>query len=218
LASLTWLYELDHALFRAIHVEGHRTWLDPIFWVISTSGLGYVQALLVLLLPLLFSRRFRDWKGKSPAALPGLLLQATVARWRDPAFVVGPMLATILVAGLGFSGLVKRLLPRERPSHLEIAQPQEGFLHMSYPSGHTTTAFAVAFMLLFLSWDTPRRWIGPVALVWAALVGLSRIYRGVHWPTDVLGGMFAGLVGTCIVYLTLRMVARRAGEAPAEGD
>jgi undecaprenyl-diphosphatase len=59
----------------------------------------------------------------------------------------------------------------------------------SLPSGHTSAAFVMAVLL---SYFHPIL-LAP-ALVWASLVGLSRIYLGVHYPTDVLAGMALGML------------------------
>jgi undecaprenyl-diphosphatase len=71
----------------------------------------------------------------------------------------------------------------------------------SLPSGHATTAFAGAGVLAYL-W---RRW-WPAFLVAAALVAYSRLYVGVHYPTDVLAGAAIGaaaaLVGASVVRRT----------------
>ena len=61
--------------------------------------------------------------------------------------------------------------------------------HVSFPSGHTTTAFLLAG--LFCMRQTSS-WIKTLVLLLAVLAGLSRIACGVHWPLDVLGGAFFG--------------------------
>ena len=188
------LWEFDQAAFRAIHIGLHRDWLDPVFWVVTSTGLGWVQAILILLIPLLVDLRHEIRRmsfGK-----------AVLSCWKNPAFAVLPLLTTTAVSGIFFAQGVKRLIAeRDRPSLLSWAHPQEGFRYDSFPSGHTTTAFAIAFMLFFLTWKTDKAWAGRYALVWATLVGISRIYRGVHWPTDVLGGVFAGLMSSTLVFL-----------------
>lgn len=187
------LWEWDQSIFRAIHVDLHRDWLDPVMWLITSTGLGWVQAILVLLVPLVIDLRHE--LRRRP------FIEAVRSVWRNPAFGVWPLLLTTAVSGLFFAQGIKRMIAeRERPSMLEYANPQEGFLHNSFPSGHTTTSFALAFMLVFLTWRTDKAWIGRYALVWALLVGISRIYRGVHWPTDILGGVFAGLLSSAVVY------------------
>ncbi len=120
--------------------------------------------------------------------------------WRRSA---GPLLLAVGLASLINTGILKKAIPRERPSNLPDALPQESFFHNSFPSGHTATSFAIALTILFLTWRTPRAWWGAIALVWAALVGLSRIYRGVHWPSDVLGGALVGLGCAALVAILL---------------
>ena len=60
----------------------------------------------------------------------------------------------------------------------------------SFPSGHTSASFAAAS-----AWcrTLPRRWMGVTAVVLAALMGFSRLYVGVHFPSDVLAGVLVGL-------------------------
>lgn len=72
----------------------------------------------------------------------------------------------------------------------------------SFPSGHTTAAFA-SMTALFLV--TPRRKSWP-ALLFAVLMGLSRIYLGVHYPSDVLGGVVCGLAGAIAAYYLIRLI------------
>lgn len=61
--------------------------------------------------------------------------------------------------------------------------------HVSFPSGHTTTAFLLAGLFCMQAINS---WIKAFLLLLAVLAGLSRIACGVHWPMDVLGGMFFG--------------------------
>ena len=110
--------------------------------------------------------------------------------------------------------LLKRALPRLRPSNLPdaIVAPDERIFHNSFPSGHTTTAFALAFWVFLLTRGTRYRLWGYGALVLAGLVGLSRIYRGVHYPSDVLAGALIGVLWGAIAYFILN--ARRAPAPP----
>jgi undecaprenyl-diphosphatase len=193
------VWEFDLEVFRIVHHGWSAPWLDSVFWVITSSGLGYVQILAYLIVTAVIG-----W----PKAAGDRVWIRVWNSWKQPSLLVGPVLASFLLASLALSGLTKRLLFRERPSNLAESLPQEGFLLSSFPSGHTTSSFAIAFMVLLGTWKTPYRWVGWVLVGWAALVGISRIYRGVHWPSDVLAGMLCGWISAWIVELY------RASKAP----
>lgn len=87
------------------------------------------------------------------------------------------------------NGILKPLVARIRPCDLRpetvllIAHPS-GY---SFPSGHTASSFAAAFSLCF---SRNKLWIPAMAL--AALIGFSRLYLYVHFPSDVLAGIVLG--------------------------
>jgi undecaprenyl-diphosphatase len=197
------LWQFDQDAFRAIHVGLHRDWLDPVFWVISSTGLGWLQLLVILIPPIILSHRLRELKERTVRTI----FRAFIASWRDPVYLVGPLFSVWAIGSILSTAILKKSIERERPSNFIFAQPQEGFYYSSFPSGHTTTSFAIAFMLLFVTWKSPRWWVGLLGMVWASLVGFSRVYRGVHWPTDVLGGICCGLVAASVTYIFMRQVA-----------
>lgn len=151
----------DLSILRAIHEDWHSPFLDPVFALLSYAGLGFFPAILVVILLAMKRRR------------------------------AGTVMAVSLVAGaLLMSNFLKGQVGRERPSNLAWTVPQEPLLMSSFPSGHTTTGFCVAFALLLSPPGSryDRLW-QALAFFYAVGVGVSRIYRGVHWPTDVLGGV-----------------------------
>ncbi|MEA2552522.1 MAG: hypothetical protein QOJ65_698 [Fimbriimonadaceae bacterium] len=168
------LYRLDVEWFRAIHVGWHGPVQDAIFLVLSYLGLGQVLFFIAM----------------------GFLL------FRKTRYYSLPLLVTVLASSI-LAQVPKRLIPRERPSNLAFTNPQEAWLHNSFPSGHTTSAFAFAFMMVFLTYGTKRAWAGWVSLLLACLIGISRIYRGIHWPSDVLAGAFFGCITAAVVFLIL---------------
>ncbi|HTQ09738.1 MAG TPA: phosphatase PAP2 family protein [Fimbriimonadaceae bacterium] len=171
---MRWLYDFDMSGFRLIDVDLHREWLTPLFLALTFTALGWSQTILALCL--LF------WRKARPFVIPLLL---------------GDLFAGFIIA----DGL-KEVVRRQRPSNLSWAVVgQRLYGDNSFPSGHTATAFGVACTLWLLTRKTERAWIGHAALVWAVLVGISRVYLGVHWPTDVIAGAFAGLAGASGVML-----------------
>lgn len=103
--------------------------------------------------------------------------------------------AALLLATLA-SGVLKDLVGRLRPPLADqtvsalIALPPDA----SFPSGHATTAFAAAGVVAALH---PR--LGPPVVALAALVAVSRVYLGVHYPADVVAGAVLGLAIAALV-------------------
>lgn len=100
----------------------------------------------------------------------------------------------ILVNNVCLKNLVARVRPYDLYEFLiPLVHKQKDF---SFPSGHTCIAFAAAvvfFRMLKKPW-------GTLLLVLAALIGLSRLYVGVHYPTDVLAGGFIGTLAAEAAY------------------
>ncbi len=94
--------------------------------------------------------------------------------------------------------LVARIRPYEIINSLVLMVPAES--SFSFPSGHTSVSFAAATALTF-AFGKKGAW----AFIPAALMGFSRLYVGVHYPTDVLGGM---VVGTAIAALTYCLLGK----------
>lgn len=108
------------------------------------------------------------------------------------------LLAAIsLLVGWSCNECVKHLITRTRPYDTIIAlHPLVPKLKSySFPSGHTCASFCVA-MIYFRKISNKSRWF---FLILAILIGLSRLYVGVHYPTDVLGGCIMGCLWSSIV-------------------
>ncbi len=141
--------------------------------------------------------------GSTPA-IPLLLLAAglgliAIRRRREALFLVAA-----IGGSFALNQLLKLVVHRPRPQ-LAWAQVQPEF---SFPSGHTQNGLVFYLALALIVWVIAGRRAGVVAVAAAAilavLIGVSRIYFGFHYLTDVVGGYFAGLAWLLIVAAAFR--------------
>ena len=105
------------------------------------------------------------------------------------------------VIGNAVTQITKRIVLRERPfiaqPSLFVARIEGEEPNYSFPSGHTTTAFATATTLAI----NYRKWYVIVpAYAWAGAIGYSRMRLGLHYPSDVLAGAVTGAAGAWLSY------------------
>jgi undecaprenyl-diphosphatase len=134
------------------------------------------------------------------------VLSAVYRRWGVFALTV----IAIALADWSSMGL-KSLINRPRPP-LRYPEPKTlvPLPHdASFPSGHAATSFAAATMLLFAF---PR--LAPLLYVLAAAVAFSRVYVGVHYPLDVIGGAALGALIAIALRALMTRVARRRSTGP----
>lgn len=185
-AAAAWLNttfaNFDQSITTAVHrlYESCGSWMTPVMELISLLGKGGI-ALIVLSLVLLVIRKTRRF---GTAMLLGLAIGAVVVNLWLKVVIARPR--PYADAG-GFYYPLWQMMG----SHTES--------DYSFPSGHTNAAFACmvpAFLLGKKSWS----WL---CLLFAFLMGVSRIYLVVHYPSDVLGGLImgtlAGLLGVLIM-------------------
>lgn len=106
------------------------------------------------------------------------------------------MLLSLAVGCLLGEGILKHLIARMRPVdalHLPLLIKHPG--GYSFPSGHSCSSFAAAVSL----WYANRKWrLGAVSL--ASLIAFSRLYHGVHYPTDILFGAALGILVAVLLH------------------
>jgi membrane-associated phospholipid phosphatase len=120
----------------------------------------------------------------------------------------------LLIAGALASGwyyVIVKLVARPRPTVPDVLRVTEHPGASSYPSGHMIlfTFYAVILMSCLGLKFIPRRWqpLGwAIAALFVVIGGLSRIYSGAHWPTDVLGGLLIA-VGWLSFVLSIRWIS-----------
>lgn len=157
--------------------------------VITATGTGVVPYALAAIAGLVTGRGPR---GRVLAAIRTMLV-----------------LAAIQLARFGLA----YLLGRHRPPAADWAVHASGY---SFPSGHTVTSATAAGILIWALWPRlagARRTAATAGIAaWAVAVGLTRIYLGVHWPTDVLGGWLMTVTLLGVAALVLHGPARRPAD------
>jgi undecaprenyl-diphosphatase len=124
-----------------------------------------------------------------------------------------PVVTGAVAAGAAWllTHAAKAIADRPRPYEVMVdavlrQQPAHG---TSFPSSHTAVTLAIAIALVpFLA-----RPLAAAGIGYAVLVGWSRVYLGVHYPLDILGGAGIGMAAAAVILLALRTLPRRAGRA-----
>ncbi len=170
---------LDESILRALNLAGTDPILDQV--MIFFTILSGVYVMFLVAVPLW-------WRGLRTATFDVLLLLAI----------------TIVV-----TEAIKYLVDRPRPCDaLANVRTIAGYqcsaeFDPAFPSGHASRAFAVAaFLAIRFRWR-----IGIPAGAFAVLAGISRVYLGLHWPSDVLGGAVVG-IGFAVL---IEILSRRVG-------
>jgi len=167
-------FQLDGNILLWIQEYIRNDFLTPIFKFITHLGdEGYVWIAIAVLL--LFVKNYRK---------VGLM-------------VGGSLLGSLLFNNMIVKNIVARPRPYRMMEELTILIPEPG--EYSFPSGHTSSSFAAGVVLYLM---LPKKY-GVPAMVLAFLIGISRLYVGVHYPTDVLGGIVMGtLIAVGVVKVT----------------
>ena len=178
---------IDFAVLAALR-EAQSPELNRLAFVISLLGSELLAVLMVVL----------------------LIVYGWQRRWGA---VVG-LLVTVVGAQL-LNNVLKDWFERTRPAPVEGLIPAQAF---SFPSGHAMVAAAFYFFVGYLAWQLlkgrTRVVCAAFLVVIALLIGLSRLYLGVHYLTDVVAGYVAGLAWTDAVIIGGYLLARRTPPRP----
>jgi undecaprenyl-diphosphatase len=187
------LLHIDTEILLAIN-GWHAPWADTLMWIISAKATWI--PLYLLLIGLLV------WRYRKPAM--------TSVKWlqRVPACVVMIVVIGLAVGAADFiaSGIVKDLVALPRPTRVPEL---ECVLHLGngyrsgrygFVSSHAANTMAVA-LLFSLIWRNKIATVG--LMLWVAANCYSRMYLGVHYPTDILGGLMVGALVAALVYAML---------------
>ncbi len=202
--------EFDGNLLIGIQDALNADWLTPIMKVITYFGEAGIFWIVLCLLLLIFKRTRRL----------GIICFFS-------------LLLTFIICNLGLKPSIDRTRPWLLFEEVERMMPDPG--DASFPSGHTANSIAPAWaaFIATLPVKTPAGksydyvpclgWKGvgadpkkmhiaaTVLVVLAALIGLSRLYLGMHFPTDVVCGFLLGMICATIIYTLIKLIEQKRG-------
>ena len=130
-------------------------------------------------------------------------------RWREPLLVA----LTLIVEAAAFI-TITLIVSRPRP---DVPRLESSPVDSSFPSGHTAAAVVYAAIVVVIFWHTRSRWIRALSVAVVTLitlaVGLSRMYRGMHFLSDVVFGALLGGVTVIAVTAILQRADRRSARS-----
>ena len=190
---LDFLLKLDTDLLLLLN-GWHAPWLDSVM-VVLTNGLNWLPLFLLVIGTMIYK-----------------------LHWQSLAVLVFIAIVIFLTDRIS-AGLIKPWIGRLRPSHepgiadlLHIVNGYKGGI-FGFVSSHAANAFGIATFL----WLVLRKQIGWiwVMFIWAAIFSYTRIYLGVHYPSDIMGGGVLGAIIGLLVYKIGGFMPKKISPIPA---
>lgn len=136
------------------------------------------------------------------------VLIVVVKSWkRESIWLVLALVFCIVISDQISSGFIKALVQRPRPSHATDLQGMVHFVNgytggkFGFVSSHAANAVGFALLTSLLFQNKAYTY---VIFFWAILTGYSRIYLGVHYPLDILGGCLVGIAAALVCFMTIK--------------
>ena len=164
---MNWLLDLDRALMRLLNVEFTHPFLDRVLPLFSDFDV-WIIPFIILLIVIVIKERLKG------------------------VFIVAGLGLTILLSETISTRVVKELVGRIRPCHIHEWVRLVGSYCPNSAAFTSTHATNITAAITFLSFFFPR-WLLFVMIPLAIIVGYSRVYKGVHYPLDVIGGAILGI-------------------------
>jgi undecaprenyl-diphosphatase len=199
---LEWLNGIDTSIFLFLNGMNHPSF-DPVMAAISGKWI-WIPLYLFLVGMLILRYKKASWK------------------------IIAAMLLVFAITDLASVHLFKNVFLRLRPCHEPTLS---GLVHLvngkcggsyGFVSSHAANTFGLAMMILFF-FRKSIPWLGYGMVVWAAVVSYSRIYLGVHYPGDILGGALLGTMAAWGVWRLLILTspdlkAQKPDSLPVNSD
>ena len=181
--------------------EGGFPWDVPILLLIHITAQPQLDAFASLL------TKFGVFWGVFPVATAISIALLIQRRWRSLAYLIPTLLGSIII-----NRTAKVLLHRVRPHLWPSPSPEFDY---GFPSGHAMSSMTLVAALVILTWGT--RWFWSVLIVGTAFVlaiGWTRLYLGVHYPSDILAGWMASIAWVVGVSLFIKPHSGKPSTVP----
>jgi len=170
---------------------GSFPWDEPVLFAIHTTARSDLDAFVTIL------TRLGVYWGVLPAAIVMALRLLYLRRWRSLVYW-----AIVLLGSTFLNRTAKAFWQRSRPSLWDLVVPERDF---SFPSGHAMSSMTFVVALLVLTWGT--RWFGLVLSLgglFVVSIAWTRLYLGVHFPSDILAGWMVSIAWAVGLSLLIR--------------
>lgn len=171
--------------------QGGFPWDVPILLSIHTTAQPQLDTLASIL------TKFGVFWGVFPIAILMALILLIQRKWRSLAYLIPTLLGSIVI-----NRTAKVLLHRVRPHLWESPAPE---LDYGFPSGHAMSSMTLVAALVILAWGT--RWFWLVVMIgslFVLVIAWTRLYLGVHYPSDILAGWMASIAWAVGVSLLIK--------------
>ncbi len=171
--------------------EGGFPWDVPILLAIHSTTSPQLDAFAITL------TKLGAYWGVFPLSVVILLILAFRRQWRFLIYALITFLGSVIIVRTA-----KLILQRVRPSLWESPAPESDF---GFPSGHAMGSVTFAIVLIILTWNTRWRWLTVIGgIVFAIAISWTRMYLGVHYPSDIIAGWMASIAWAVGVFLVIR--------------
>jgi membrane-associated phospholipid phosphatase len=173
------------------HNESGFSWDESILVAIHATAQPQLDQFAATL------TKFGGFRGVFPIATLTLLALLYLRRWRSLTYLLTTFLGSILI-----NRIVKELLHRVRPHFWDSLAPE---LDFAFPSGHAMSSMTFIAALVIVTWGTRWCWVLlAFGSIFVPAIGWTRLYLGVHFPSDVLAGWMVSLAWAIGVSLVIK--------------
>jgi membrane-associated phospholipid phosphatase len=171
--------------------DGGFSWDESILLAVHQTAQPEIDAVAI------FLTRLGVFWGVFPLAIAIALFLCAKQYWQQLAYFL-----TVLLGSMIINRTVKLLLHRVRP-HLWVSPAPE--LDYGFPSGHAMSSMTLVAALVILTWNTPGRlWVLSLGGVFVLAIAWTRLYLGVHYPSDILAAWMVSIAWAIGVSLLIK--------------